>query len=154
MLTGAVRTAAGAAEICKYPNIRTCLMARAGIYVKGVKEEVYREVKAQSARLGKTVSEVVTSALEDWLRWKAPEEDREFLQNNLAYEALEEELSAKYLGRYVAFEKGRIIGAADTLDALTPLMSDVDHRIVVRVGEDRPTRRTYLGGSSLRRTAS
>jgi len=128
-------------------------MPRAGIYVKGIKEELYREVKAQSARLGKTVSEVVTSALEDWLRRKAPEEDREFLQNNLAYEALEEELSAKYLGRYVAFEKGRLVGAADTLDALTPFMGDVDHRIVLKVGEDRP-RRKYLGGSSLRRTTS
>ena len=128
-------------------------MARAGIYVKGVKEELYREVKAQSARLGKTVSEVVTSALEDWLRRKAPEEDREFLQNNLAYEALEEELSAKYVGRYVAFEKGRLVGAADTIDGLSRFMSDVDHRIVVRVGEDRP-RRTYLGGSSLRTTTT
>ena len=126
-------------------------MTRAGIYVKGVKEELYREVKAQAARLGKTVSEVVTSALEDWLRRKAPEEDKEFLQNNLAYEAIEEELSAKYLGKYVAFEKGRIVGVADTLDAFSPLMSDVDHRMVVRVGEDRPRRR-YLGGSSLRRT--
>jgi hypothetical protein len=33
----------------KYPNIHTSLMARADIYVKGVKEELYREVKAQSA---------------------------------------------------------------------------------------------------------
>jgi hypothetical protein len=128
-------------------------MAKEGIYVKGVSEELYREVKAQSAKLGKTISEVVTFALQDWLRRKAPEEDKEFLQNNLAYEAIEDEVATGYSGKYIAIERGKIVGAADTLEGLRAFMSDVDHRIILRVA-GAPPRMKYLGGSSLRRTKS
>jgi hypothetical protein len=99
------------------------------------------------------VSEVVTSASEERLRRKAPEEDREFLQNNLAYEAVEDEIRTKYAGKYVAFERGRIVGTADTLEGLRAFVSDVDHRIILRVGEATPKKK-YLGGSSIRRAKS
>jgi hypothetical protein len=128
-------------------------MPKQGVYVKGVSQALHREIKAQSARLGKTVSEVVTSALEDWLRRKAPEEDRESLQNNLAYEAVEDEIPTKHSGKYVAFERGQIVGAADTMEGLRAFMSDVDHRIILRVGE-APPKKKYLGGSSIRRAKS
>ena len=129
-------------------------MPKQGVYVKGVSQELHREIKAQSARLGKTISEVVTSALEDWLRRTTPEEDREFLQNNLAYEAIEDKILTKYSGKYVAFERGQIVGAADTLEGLRAFMSDVDHRIILRVGEAPPKKKKYLGGSSIRRAKS
>jgi len=124
-----------------------------GIYVKGVNEELYREIKAQSARLGKTVSEVVTTAMQDWLRRKGSEEEREFLENNLAYEAMEEDILARHQGKWVAIEKGRIVVVADSIDQLKKSLGDVDHRIVLKVGAVRPTKK-YIGGSSLRRIQS
>jgi len=128
-------------------------MKKQGIYVKGVSEELYREIKAQSAKLGKTVSEVVTAAMQDWLRRKSPEEEREFLQNNLAYEALEEEILTRHKGKWIAIEKGRIVDAADNMDLLKKSLGDVDHRIVLKVGEVRPMKK-YIGGSSIRRIES
>jgi len=62
-------------------------------------------------------------------------------------------ISSKYTGKWVAFEKGQLIGAADTIAELRALMSDVGHRLIVRVGEV-PPRRKYIGGSSIRRTES
>jgi len=128
-------------------------MKRQGIYVKGVSEELYREIKAQSARLGKTVSEVVTAAMQDWLRRKGPEEEREFLQNNLAYEAIEEEILTKHKGKWIAIEKGRIVDTAESLDQMKKSLGDVDHRIILEVGVAQPMKK-YIGGSSLRRVQS
>jgi len=128
-------------------------MKRQGIYVKGVSEELYREIKAQSARLGKTVSEVVTAAMQDWLRRKGPEEEREFLQNNLAYEAIEEEILTKHKGKWIAIEKGRIVNTAESLDQMKKSLGDVDHRIILEVGVAQPMKK-YIGGSSLRRVQS
>ncbi len=128
-------------------------MKRQGIYIKGVSEELYREIKAQSAKLGKTVSEVMAAAMQDWLRRKSPEEEREFLQNNLAYESIEEEILTKYRGKWIAIEKGRVVNAAESLDQLKRSLGDVDHRIILKVGEARPMKK-YLGGSSLRRIES
>lgn len=120
-------------------------MKRQGIYIKGVSEELYREIKAQSAKLGKTVSEVMAAAMQDWLRRKSPEEEREFLQNNLAYESIEEEILTKYQGKWIAIEKGRVVNAAESLDQLKRSLGDVDHRIILKVGEARPMKK-YLGG--------
>ena len=128
-------------------------MTGQGIYVKGVSEELYREIKAQSARLGRTVSEVVTTAMQDWLRRKAPEEEKEFLQNNLAYESDEERILPDYRGKWIAIERGRIAAAADSIGGLKKSLGDVDHRIVLKVGSARPSKK-YIGGSSLRRIES
>jgi len=128
-------------------------MAGQGIFVKGVSEDLYREIKAQSARLGKTVSEVVTAAMQDWLRRKAPEEEKEFLQNNLAYESDEERILTDHRGKWIAIERGRIVAAADSIDGLKKSLGDVDHRIILKTGIGRP-RKKYIGGSSLRRAES
>lgn len=128
-------------------------MVGQGVYIKGVSEDLYREIKAQSARLGKTVSEVVTAAMQDWLRRKAPEEEREFLQNNLAYESDEERILSDYKGKWIAIERGRIVAAAHSIDELRKSLGDVNHRIVLKVGSARPTKK-YIGGSSLRRIES
>jgi len=123
-------------------------MGLRGVYVRGVDEEVYKEVKAQAARQGLTIGEVITDALEDWLKRKPLEEDREFVQNNLAYEEMEKELVEKHGGRWVAIEKGMVVSIADSLGELRGRLGTANHRIVLRIGEIAPKKK-YLGGSSL-----
>ena len=44
------------------------LISMKNIFVRGIDESVYREVKARAALLGLTLSDVVNMALKEWLK--------------------------------------------------------------------------------------
>ncbi len=54
--------------------------------------KLYREIKAEAAKRGLTVSEVVESALEEWLKKRKIDESKEFLLNNLTFERGKEKI--------------------------------------------------------------
>jgi len=69
----------------------------------------------------------------------------EFILNNLAYEKMESKLLRKYKGKWVAFEHGKIVDVSNLIEDLKNLSKNVNHRIVVKVGQ-KPLGLRYLDG--------
>ena len=83
-------------------------------------------------------------------RFGVTEFDREFRKKNLAFEKAKDELFRNYVGKWVAFENGKMI-VADSPEELK-LSKDVKHRIIVKITEKllKQPKEVYLGGTSLR----
>jgi hypothetical protein len=76
--------------------------------------------------------------------------DCESKKNNLAFERAKDELFRNYVGKWVAFENGKMI-VANTPEELK-LSKKFMHRIILRVTEKllKQPKEIYLGGTSLR----
>ncbi len=116
--------------------------------MKNLDEKLYREIKAEAAKKGLTVSEVVESALEEWLKKRKFDEDKDFLLNNFAFERNEEEIFKDHMGEWIAIEKGRIVAASKHIEELREKLGTVNHRIIFKV-ERKAGEKRYIGGSSL-----
>ena len=68
----------------------------------------------------------------------------EFMLNNEAYEKMESKLLKKYRGKWVVFEYGKLVDVADFIENLKNLSTNVNHRIVVKVGQ-KPLGLRFIG---------
>nr|MDO8080989.1 hypothetical protein [Candidatus Freyarchaeota archaeon] len=86
--------------------------------------------------------------VEDWT--EVTEYGYEFKKNNLAFERVKNELFRNYVGKWVAFENGKMI-VADSPEKLN-LSKTAKHRIILKVTEKllKQPKEIYLGGTSLR----
>lgn len=84
---------------------------------------------------------------EDWV--KVTEDKHEYRKNILAFENVKDEILQKYLGKWVAFENGKMM-VADSPEELK-LSKKAKYRIVFKVTEKifKQPKKTYFGGSTL-----
>jgi len=90
------------------------------------------------------ISRALEKAIELWLELETDQTEEEWV-NNEAYTKLEDDISRRYTGKYVAIAKGRIVASGDSLsDMWVVPKGKVSHRLVFKVGE-QPPRRVRLG---------
>lgn len=88
------------------------------LYLRGVPKDLVRELKAQAARQGLTLTALATAALTRALG-KAPQEDLKPIEGDMAwYEAHKRQLFRRYHGEYLAIVDRRIADHDPDFDAL------------------------------------
>lgn len=85
-----------------------------GVFIRGVDERLYAEVKARAALLGITVSEAVNQALELWLR--SPPQELPGRASGELREAAERMSSRQGKGYLVVANDGELHFICDTLE--------------------------------------
>lgn len=90
------------------------------MYLRGIREEVAREAKAQAAREGLTLSAFVERALERQSRQPGHPTPRlsEIADDMAWFEANKVELLERYAGRVLAIVDGEVVDEDEDVDAL------------------------------------
>ena len=111
------------------------VMARK-VFLRGIDEKLYAEVKARAAILGITVSEAVNRALEVWLRTPISEviESSDGKRKLREVERLHGE---EYRGKYVVVCDGRLVKVCDDEEEArrAAVSSGATQCIIARIGE-------------------
>ncbi len=128
------------------------------LVVKRVSEAKLRELRAEAARRGITLSKAVEEAIDLWLTLSRRSRlDEEEAANNKEYERLRSsgELD-RARGRYVVIAGGRLLGYFDTLEGASRAIAESGARkaLVFRPGvDDREADLEWAGGSMRRLSA-
>lgn len=122
------------------------------LVIKNLDQRTLRELKAQAARRGLTLAQVLEEALSLWLdRIENAATETEADRNNDFYESRRVELESEYRGRYLLIANGRLVGAYASLDmaaqAIKSLTPRPVHAILTKAGEEVEERGEWLGGS-------
>ncbi len=120
--------------------------------VKKLDERKLRELKAEAARRGITLSKAAEDAIDLWLSLvKRSFLDEETEANNMVYRRLKE--SGKYdefRGKYVVIASGKLMGAFKTLKEAADAIkrSGARKALLFKPGvDDERVERRWLGGS-------
>lgn len=119
------------------------------LVLKKVREEKIRELKAEAARRGISLSKAVEEAIELWLRFSKAQIVEDSVVDDVVWEEAREELERKFKGKYVVIFDGKIQGVFDTIEQVAAFLREKKPRraIVVRPGIDRRVEGEWLGGS-------
>ncbi|RLE91428.1 MAG: hypothetical protein DRN04_12840, partial [Thermoprotei archaeon] len=115
------------------------------VSIRGIDTKIYRKVKAIAALRGIRIADAVNEALKIWLSIKPPllteleEIEEEAKKNIKAYEAMKNELFSKYKGYYVAFSRGKFLGAYKTLEEAAEVVEKAGgkHGLIELIGEEK-----------------
>ncbi len=122
------------------------------LVVKKLDERKVRELKAEAARRGITLSKAVEDAIDLWLNLaKRSFLDEETKVNNSVYKKLKESGKHNELrGKYVVIAGGKLVGAFETLNEAADAIRKTGARkaLLFKPGvDDERVEREWLGGS-------
>lgn len=86
-----------------------------------------------------SIRQALIEAIELWLAQQHQKlREVEALANNQTFEALRDELEQKYPGQWIVIADGKLVGVADTPEAMNHLAPTAKHRILTQIGQTRP----------------
>ena len=108
------------------------------VIIRGIKTRLYREFKAQAARMGLRLSEALQKAIERWLIENSPSMLVLNDPNQLAFARLAAVIETKYRGKYVGVYGDDKLLVADKLEDLLSQLkeSGITRAVVSHVGFD------------------
>ena len=123
------------------------------LVIKKLDPEKLRQFKAEAVRRGLLLHQALEEAITLWLNYSETCLETDADANNRVYEAMKEELSKKYRGKFIIIAEGKLIGAYESLneasEKLRSLKPHVKHAILTKVGYDEEYSGEYewWGGS-------
>ena len=130
------------------------LISMRNIFVRGIDDNVYREVKARAALLGVTLSEVVNMALKEWLKKPVIIKDSNRDVRRIVDRLVDEYLAKGVKGYIVVFNRGERHVVCRSLDEAIDSVRKayVEEKIysaVIREIKPRPVKFLEIGGGML-----
>ena len=123
------------------------------LVIKKLDPEKLRQFKAEAVRRGLLLHQALEEAITLWLNYDETCLETDADANNRLYEAMKEELSKRYRGKFIIIAEGKLIGAYESLneasEKLHSLKPHVKHAILIKVGYDEEYSGEYewWGGS-------
>ena len=123
------------------------------LVIKKLNPEKLRQFKAEAVRRGLLLHQALEEAITLWLNYNEADLETDADANNRVYEAMKEELSQKYTGKFIIIAEGKLIGVYENLneasEKLRSLKPRIKHAILTRVGYDEEYSGEYewWGGS-------
>ena len=123
------------------------------LVIKKLDPEKLRQFKAEAVRRGLLLHQALEEAITLWLNYNEADLETDADANNRVYEAMKEELSQKYTGKFIIIAEGKLIGVYENLneasEKLRSLKPRIKHAILTRVGYDEEYSGEYewWGGS-------
>ena len=121
--------------------------------IKKLDPEKLRQIKAKAARRGLLLHQALEEAITLWLNYNEADLETDADANNRVYEAMKEELSKRYTGKFIIIAEGKLIGVYENLneasEKLRSLRPHIKHAILTKVGYDEECSGEYewWGGS-------
>ena len=123
------------------------------LVIKKLDPEKLRQFKAEAVRRGLLLHQALEEAITLWLNYNEADLETDADANNRVYEAMKEELSQKYTGKFIIIAEGKLTGVYENLneasEKLRSLKPRIKHAILTRVGYDEEYSGEYewWGGS-------
>ena len=124
------------------------------LVIKKLDPEKLRRFKAEAVRRGLLLHQALEEAITLWLNYNEADLETDADANNRVYEAMKEELSKKYKGKFIIIAEGKLIGIYENLneasEKLRSLKPRIKHAILTKVGYDEEYSGEYewWGGST------
>jgi len=108
------------------------------VIIRGVRARLYREFKAQAAKMGLRLSEALQKAIESWLLENSSLTLAMSDPDQLAFAGLMQKAERRYHGKYVGVYGGGKLVVAEGLDDLVGQLKEagVSKAVVSHVGVD------------------
>ena len=110
------------------------------LVIKKLDPEKLRQFKAEAVRRGLLLHQALEEAITLWLNYNEADLETDADANNRVYEAMKEELSKKYTGKFIIVAEGKLIGVYENLneasEKLRSLRPQIKHAILTKVGYD------------------
>ena len=110
------------------------------LVIKKLDPEKLRQFKAEAVRRGLLLHQALEEAITLWLNYNEADLETDADADNRVYEAMKEELSKKYKGKFIIIAEGKLIGIYENLneasEKLRSLKPRIKHAILTKVGYD------------------
>ena len=86
------------------------------LVIKKLDPEKLRRFKAEAVRRGLLLHQALEEAITLWLNYNEADLETDADADNRVYEAMKEELSKKYKGKFIIIAEGKLIGIYENLN--------------------------------------
>lgn len=119
------------------------------VIIRGLNEELYRQLKAKAALHGHKISRALEDAIRIWVEAGNSVVQDEADANNKAYSTMKQDLLRRHPRKYVVFAEGKLLGVANTLEQAGKLARQHTRGrvLLTRLGKELPAGGEWLWSS-------